>query len=263
MNTILLSNAQVVTSTEHFTGSVSIENGIITGVYKDKVYREGIDLQGQWLTPGCIDIHTDYLEKELKPRASADFPLSFALHFLDARAASCGITTVFSAVSFSQDENKNRSLDKAIALARQIDEARRYMLVKHYLHARIDPNTDAILFALPEMRRLGSLHLVVFNENIPGTRQFTIDQAIAMRVKEQGFTREEALERLMRQAEKARTINHRQAIKAAFADKCVLGSHDDTTEEHIREAAEAGAILAEMPTTLAAARKAREEGLWI
>ena len=155
MNTILLSNARVVTPNEHFTGSISIEDGIITGVYKDKLYREGIDLQGQWLTPGCIDIHTDYLEKELRPRASAAFPLSFALHFLDARAAACGITTVFSAISFSEDPNKMRSLEPAITLAREIDKARHDMLVRHYLHARIDPNTDAILRALPAMADAG------------------------------------------------------------------------------------------------------------
>ena len=84
-----------------------------------------------------------------------------------------------------------------------------------------------------------------------------------MRIKEHGYTREEALDRLMRQAEAAKTINHRQSIREALLGKCVLGSHDDTTEEHIREAAEAGAVLAEMPTTLVAARKAREAGLWI
>jgi alpha-D-ribose 1-methylphosphonate 5-triphosphate diphosphatase len=263
MNTILLSNAQVVTPKEHFTGSISIEDGIITGVYKDKLYREGIDLHGRWLTPGCIDIHTDYLEKELHPRASAAFPLSFALHFLDARAASCGITTVFSAISFSEDPNKNRSLEPAINLARELEKARHDMLVRHYIHARIDPNTDAILRGLPAMKDLENLLLVVFNENIPGTRQFTIEQAIAMRVKEQGYTREEALRKLLSQAEMARGINHRQSIHEAFRGKCILGSHDDTTEEHILEAAEAGAVLAEMPTTLVAARKAREAGLWI
>jgi alpha-D-ribose 1-methylphosphonate 5-triphosphate diphosphatase len=263
MNTIILTNAQVITPEESFTGSLSIEDGIISGVYKGKVYREGIDLQGQWLTPGCIDIHTDYLEKELHPRSSASFPLSFALHFLDARAASCGITTVFSAISFSEDRNKLRSLDHAIGLAREIDAARRGLLVKHFLHARIDPNTDAILAALPELSSLESLALVVFNENIPGQRQFTMEQSIAMRMKEQGFSREEAVERLLRQIEETRNINHRQAITDAFRGRFVIGSHDDTTEAHILEAAAAGAVLAEMPTTLSAARKAREQGMWI
>src|SRR5471030_995809 len=107
MNSHLLTNARIVTPTENFTGSVKIENGLIVSVSKDKFYADGIDLKGQWLIPGCIDIHTDYLEKELYPRASAAFPLPFALHFMDARAAACGITTIFSAVSFSENEEKN------------------------------------------------------------------------------------------------------------------------------------------------------------
>ena len=261
--TQLLTNARIVTPSADFVGTVVIEDGIISAVLPGKYYAEGTDLRGQWLTPGCIDIHTDYLEKELHPRSSASFPLSFALHFLDARAASCGITTVFSAISFSDNENKNRSLEQAVALASEIDAVRDGLLVKHYVHARIDPNSDAILSVLGGMRELESLYLVVFNENIPGTRQYTLEQQIEMRMKERGYTREEAIRRLTLQAEQARAIDHRPAIRAAFDGKCLLGSHDDTTEQHVIDALAAGAVLSEMPTTLAAARKARELGMWI
>src|ERR1700722_14628188 len=257
----LLTNARVVTPDSDFTGTVVVEEGIITGVYKDKFYKGGIDLRGQWLTPGCIDIHTDYLERELHPRSSASFPLSFALHFLDARAASCGITTVFSAISYSDNENKARSVEQAVSLARDIDAARQGLLVRHHVHARIDPNTDAVLSVLDGMRALDSLYLVVFNDTIPGERQFTIEQQVEMRMQNRGFTRQEALDSLMRQAEKARAIDHRQLIRAAFEGKCILGSHDDTTEAHVREAAAAGAVLSEMPTTLVAARKAKKLGV--
>lgn len=74
MNSHLLTKARIVTPIENFTGSPKVENGIITGVLKDKYYAEGTDFNGKWLVPGCIDIHTDYLEKELYPRASASFP---------------------------------------------------------------------------------------------------------------------------------------------------------------------------------------------
>jgi alpha-D-ribose 1-methylphosphonate 5-triphosphate diphosphatase len=261
--TQLLTNARIVTPTEHFIGTVVIEDGIIAAIHPGKYYAEGTDLRGQWLTPGCIDIHTDYLEKELHPRSSASFPLSFALHFLDARAASCGITTVFSAISFVDNETKNRSLEQAVALAAEIDAAREGLLVKHYVHARIDPNSNAILGVLDSMQALESLYLVVYNEQIPGQRQFTLEQQIEMRMKERGYTREEAIRRLNEQAERARAIDNRPAIRAAFEGKSVLGSHDDTTEEHVLEAVAAGAILSEMPTTLIAARKARELGMWI
>jgi alpha-D-ribose 1-methylphosphonate 5-triphosphate diphosphatase len=261
--TQLLTNARIVTPAEDFLGTLVIEEGIIAAILPGKHYAEGVDLRGGWLTPGCIDIHTDYLEKELHPRSSASFPLSFALHFLDARAASCGITTVFSAISFSDNENKNRSLEQAVDLASQIDAVRQGLLVKHHVHARIDPNTDTILSVLGSMRELGSLYLVVFNENIPGTRQYTLEQQIGIRMKERGYTRDEAILKLQQQTEQARAIDHRQAIRAAFEGKCILGSHDDTTEEHVLEAVTAGAILSEMPTTLTAARKAREMGMWI
>jgi alpha-D-ribose 1-methylphosphonate 5-triphosphate diphosphatase len=263
MNTHLLTNARIVTPTGHHTGTVSIDNGIITGIYKDKFYPEGIDLRGQWLIPGCIDIHTDYLEKELHPRPSANFEPAFAQHFLDVRAASCGLTTVFCAISFSNNESKSRAIDEAVMLARQIEATRDATLVRHYLHARIDPNTDLILPHLPEMAQLESMTLVVFNDTIPGTRQYTIEQQVEMRMQARGITREEALVMLQERFEVTRQINHREVIRETFGGRCILGSHDDTTEEHVIEAAAYGVTLAEMPTTLAAARKAKELGMWV
>jgi alpha-D-ribose 1-methylphosphonate 5-triphosphate diphosphatase len=263
MNTHVLTNARIVTPRENFIGTVEIENGLIASVVKYKFYASGIDLKQQWLIPGCIDIHTDYLEKELYPRASAAFPLPFALHFMDARAAACGITTVFSAVSFQDNEGKNRSLGEALELARQIDRARHSMLVRHFLHARIDPNTNNILPYLEPLRQLESLYMVVYNEQIPGQRQFTIEQQVALRMKAFSISREEALDRLLIQIEKAKQINNRQAILDAFKDKYIIGSHDDTTVEHVKEGQVFGATLSEMPTSLAAARRAKELGLWV
>jgi alpha-D-ribose 1-methylphosphonate 5-triphosphate diphosphatase len=263
MNNHLLTNARIVTPTENFIGSVEIENGIIASVIKDKYYEEGIDLKGQWLIPGCIDIHTDYLEKELFPRASASFPLPFALHFMDARAAACGITTVFTALSFSDNEGKNRSLTNAVELSKQIDETRHSLLVRHFLHARIDPNSDGILEYLDQMKALESLYLIIFNDQIPGQRQFTIDQQIEMRVKSLGITVEEAEKMLREKIERLKSINNRKQIEEAFKDKYIIGSHDDTTIEHVEEGKLYGATLSEMPTTMVAARKAKELGLWV
>jgi alpha-D-ribose 1-methylphosphonate 5-triphosphate diphosphatase len=263
MNNILLTNARIVTPAGHFMGTVSIDNGIISGIYKEEFYPEGIDLRGQWLIPGCIDIHTDYLEKELHPRSSASFEPSFAQHFLDVRAASCGLTTVFSAISFSENQSKQRAIEEAVVLARQIDETNKSMLIRHFLHARVDPNTDVLLPYLAELAALDSLYLVVYNDTVPGTRQYSMEQQIEMRMQARGFSREEALEMLQLQIEATQRINHRDKIRDMFREKCILGSHDDTTEEHILEAIAYGATLAEMPTTLAAARKAKEMGMWV
>jgi alpha-D-ribose 1-methylphosphonate 5-triphosphate diphosphatase len=263
MATYILSNARIVTPHENFIGSVIINNGLITGVEKGAYYSEGIDVGGKWLIPGCIDIHTDYLEKELYPRPNAAFPLPFALHYLDARAISCGITTVFSAISFSDNEAKNRSFPEAIAVAKQIDAIRHSLLARHYLHGRVDPNTDTILEYLDAMSQLESLYMVVYNDHVPGVRQFTIEQQVEMRVKHLNISAEEAREMLRTQSEKLSQINNRLVIQEAFKDRCIIGSHDDTTIEHVIEGKNFGATLSEMPTTLEAARKAKELGQWV
>jgi len=263
MNTHILTNARIVTPADNFMGSIRIEDGIITDVLKEQFYPEGIDLRGQWLIPGCIDIHTDYLEKELHPRPGANFPLPFALHFMDARAAACGITTVFTALSFSDNVHKERNIGDSLRMAREIDEIRDSLLIKHYLHARIDPNSDALPGYLQEIAALESLSLVVYNPTIPGQRQFTMEFSVERMAKAEGITLEESRALILAKIERTSKINNRDAIYEVFKDRCIIGSHDDTTEAHVWEGHQFGATLSEMPTTLAAARKAKELGLWV
>jgi len=263
MNSHILTNARIITPIDNFEGSVIVENGIITDIVKQKNYSEGIDLKGQWLIPGIIDIHSDYLEKEIHPRPSASFPIPFAMHFMDARAAACGITTLFSAISFSQDNMKSRTFNEAIELAQVIDSTSDNLLIRHYIHARLDPNTSDVLDYLDAMKTIKNLKLVVYNENIPGQRQFPLERQIEMRSKNLGISKEEAHKLLLEFIEKKSQINHRSDIQQVFEKSMSIGSHDDTTVEHVIEAQMYGATLSEMPTTIEAARKAKELGMFV
>lgn len=260
---MILTNAHIVTPTSDFIGSLIIENGLITEIARDKYYPEGINQKGNWLIPGIIDIHTDYLEKEVNPRPSASFPLSFAMHYLDARAASCGLTDVFCAISFSDDTMKGRSFSDAIQFVKDFDKIKPNLLIRHHLHARIDPNTDIVLGYLDEMKTLDSLYLIVYNENIPGQRQFKLDDLINKWSIIKEKSKEEVIKELNEKIERLSKINHRPKIYEAFNNHFVIGSHDDTTENHVVEAKINGAILSEMPTTIEAARKAKELGMWV
>lgn len=259
----ILSNATIVTPNDHFEGSVIVEQNKIVDIVKNKTYSNGIDLSGQILIPGLIDIHSDYLEKEIHPRPSAAFPIPFALHYLDERALTCGITTLYSAVSFTQDEHKSRTYTQAIELASAIDAYQQEMAINHFLHARIDPNNDAVLKELEAMQNLGSLHMMVYNESIPGQRQFTLSKHIEMRAKAYALSYEEAEKIIQKEINAKQHINHRGAIQAAFEGTRIIGSHDDTTVEHVEEAAQYGATLSEMPTTLSAARRAKELEMYV
>ncbi len=58
-------------------------------------------------------------------------------------------------------------------------------------------------------------------------------------------------------------VDNRAAASAALAGRFPLGSHDDTTVEHVIEAHAVGASLCEMPVTIEAARKAKELGMLV
>ena len=60
----ILTNARIETPTEDFIGTLQIEDEYITDISKtNKIYDNAINLGQQWLTPGCIDIHSDYIER--------------------------------------------------------------------------------------------------------------------------------------------------------------------------------------------------------
>ncbi len=263
MNSFILSNARIITPTWNAIGSLVVEDGLITDILKGKNYPEGEDMHGLCLAPGCIDIHSDYLEREINPRSGTNFPLPMAFHFMDQRAAACGITTVFSAISFSENENMARSFENAIDRAVAFDTLRQTALVRHFVHARLDPNSESVVRYLEPMKASKSLRLVVYNESIPGQRQFQLEDLVVRRARMQNISVEESRTLLAEQIAQLSKINHRPEIMEAFQGLYALGSHDDTTQAHVAEAKHYGATLSEMPTTLEAVRKAKEMGMWV
>ncbi|MEM6707958.1 MAG: alpha-D-ribose 1-methylphosphonate 5-triphosphate diphosphatase [Pseudomonadota bacterium] len=263
MNSHILTGCRIVTPEWDDEGTVVVEDGVIAEVLRGRHFSAGEDLAGQWLTPGCIDIHSDYLEKELRPRPSAEFPLPLAFHFMDQRAAACGLTTVMSAVSFSDKVENGRSFASAVERAQGLDELRQGALVRHLLHARLDPNTDAVLQHLDELKAIESLKLTVFNDSVPGQRQFRYEDLVRKRMDSMAKSEPEVRAILDEQIAQRSAINHRGPIAETLAGVQILGSHDDTTVAHVDEAHAFSATLSEMPTTIEAARRARELGMWV
>ena len=64
-----ISNARIILSDSIIeSGSLLIENGEITAINPENVDGvEAIDLKGQILMAGMIDLHCDALEKEVEP----------------------------------------------------------------------------------------------------------------------------------------------------------------------------------------------------
>ena len=263
---LILSNATVVQPHTTVEGSLVIEDGRIAEIVPSRNFAGALDLAGQLLIPGIIDVHTDYVEKEIAPRPDARFPLELALHYMDLRAISCGITTVLSAARISDERAGIMGTwhGDGLKMARLYESFLGRTKARHLIHVRWDTSFDGVEEALAGLETLKSIGNLVYNENVPGERQFRdLEGLIRRQAVNRNISIEESRALMDQRIAKARSINNRDKVKAALAGKIPIGSHDDTTVEHVIQAHEAGATLSEMPCTIEAGRKAKELGMMV
>ena len=70
-----------------------------------------MDLGGDWLLPGLVELHTDNLERLFSPRAGVRWPADAAMLAHDAQVAAAGITTVGDAVCVGFYGGKSERLE--------------------------------------------------------------------------------------------------------------------------------------------------------
>ena len=69
MHDTILTNARLVLSTEVVAGSLSIVDGTIRAVDPGTTsVATAEDLEGDYLIPGLVELHTDHLESHFSPR---------------------------------------------------------------------------------------------------------------------------------------------------------------------------------------------------
>ena len=99
MTETVLRNARVVTADDCFEGHVVMRHGVIADVGRgDTRLPAAVDLEGDYLLPGLVELHTDNLEKHMMPRPGVHWDPYAATVVHDAQCAAAGITTVLDAV---------------------------------------------------------------------------------------------------------------------------------------------------------------------
>ncbi|MES1162656.1 MAG: alpha-D-ribose 1-methylphosphonate 5-triphosphate diphosphatase, partial [Rhizobacter sp.] len=135
----------------------------------------------------------------------------------------------------------------------------------HHLHVRCElpaPNTIELFAPFHEHPRLS---LVSLMDHTPGQRQWeNLDVARIYYTGKKGWSHDKFETRVAEAG--ALQAKYAQPHRRHFVDYCrthgiALASHDDTTVAHVEQAHAEGASMSEFPTTMAAARAARERGL--
>ena len=266
MSTLCLTNGQILTP-QGETDSLLFCDGLISDALGmvDCEY----DLEGDFLIPGLIELHTDNLEKHFVPRAGVNWPAglsSIAAH--DVHMIGSGVTTVFDAITVGEPANRRQRNELFAASLNAIEAAAEHNLLRaeHFLHLRCELAGDGIVELIAPYMECKRLRLLSIMDHTPGQRQWRDLDKYKTYHSLHGATEEEFTERL----NLLRDMQVKNAYKnlKAIVDICSsfslpLASHDDTTVEHVRENVGYGVGISEFPTTMEAAREARRHGLAI
>lgn len=266
MSEFALANARIVLSDEVVTGSVLVRDGVIAAI-DTGAGRAGEDMEGDYLIPGLVELHTDHFENHYRPRPGVTWNAIAALQSHDAQVAGAGITTVFDAVRIGSDPEVGditadvRAMVEAVAEADASDRLR----ADHRIHLRCELATPDVAQHFEDNCSNPIVGLASLMDHTPGARQYTtLDHYIAYYQKKLRLS----------DAEMAKYIADRQAARDKYADKnraailkrgreigLAFASHDDATVEHVDEAVRDGMAIAEFPTTMEAARACHEAGM--
>lgn len=262
----LLTNASVVLPDEVRRDlAVLIEDGRIAAL--DPEHSAGartIDLSGQILMPGMIDLHCDALEKEVEPRPGVDFPLDFACAQADRRNAAAGVTTVYHSLSFANGELGVRNTRLAAQIARTLRLWQKHALVDNKFHARFEVTDTSAPAILAELMDDGVIDHISFMDHSPGQGQFADVAAFRQYLAKAYQADEGTLEAILAQKAQAAqgAMERMQSLAAhARARKVSIASHDDDCPAKVEMVGGLGATISEFPINLETARAARCRGL--
>ena len=263
-----IKNARIVLANEVVEGAVHIRDGLIADVSTGpSAVNSAEDFEGSYLMPGLVELHTDNLERHMMPRPNAYWPSVSAVVAHDGEIAAAGFTTVFDALSLGDVDKSSQRITRLGEMADSIESARRDGLLRidHRLHLRCEVSYPALEIILDRMIVSPLVNLVSVMDHSPGQRQFaTVEQYSDYYMRKYGLDDAEMklfiLQRL-EDRDRHSEVNRRYTVQRAQARGLCLASHDDATEDHVREAVADGMAIAEFPTTVAAAKASHDSGM--
>ena len=265
---IAFENARIVTKDAVLDGGVIADGGLIQEILpKGRLIDGAIDIGGDYLFPGLVELHTDNLERQFQPRPSVRWPPDAAMLAHDQQVSAAGITTVFDAVAVGFHEGKEerteflkRSID---ALGHATDAGA--LKADHHLHLRCEITSPHVVDMFEPLKNHPSLRLVSFMDHTPGQRQW--HDLEKYRNFHSAYGRRSAAEvdalidKRLDEQERYGRRNRQELLERVQGLNLTLASHDDTTTEHVEEAARDGMKISEFPTTANAASAARNLGM--
>lgn len=265
----ILTNALLVLPDRVEPGTLVLREGRIAEVQPGRSRSPAaLDLEGDHLIPGVIDVHTDNLERQVQPRALARWPSRSAFLSHDAQTAAAGVTTVLDALCLGDLGFDAERTETFLNGVKDLDALAPTGLLKseHFLHLRCELPAADMLPLLETVADHPAVRMASLMDHTPGVGQYVdIGRYRAMRLRG-GKSVEEVdrrIDELVAQRERLRGPQRRALLDRLAHRDLALASHDDWREEEIAENARDGVLISEFPVSMTAAEAARRHGMRI
>lgn len=263
----ILTNAILVLRDETLAGTIVMNGRIIADIQAGSSHVRGaIDVGGDYVIPGVVDVHTDNLERQVQPRSLARWPSRSAMVAHDAQCAAAGVTTVLDALCLGDlgfDKERIKTFQDGVVDLDALTEAG-LLKSQHFLHLRCEVPATDVLDLFDPVADHPLVRMISLMDHSPGVGQYAnID--FYRKLRRQGGLDEATVERRIgeMQAQRARLRDpNRKALLARVRGTTIaLASHDDRTEAEIAENAADGIRISEFPVTMEAAKAAKAAGM--
>ncbi len=265
----ILTNAVLVLPDETLAGTLVLHGTTIAAVQPGRSSAPGaVDMEGDYLIPGVVDLHTDNLERQVQPRSLARWPSRSAMVAHDAQCAAAGVTTVLDALCLGDlgfDVERVRTFQDGV---RDLDALSETGLLKseHFLHLRCETPAIDMVELVDPVADHPRVRMISLMDHSPGVGQYAdLDYYRKIR-RRGGMSETEIDERIVKltaqRAEYRRPNREKLLARVAHLDVS-LASHDDQTVENIEENVADGINISEFPVRLAAARAAHARGMTV
>ena len=263
----ILTNARLVLPDAVLDGTIVLRGAEIVAIEPGRSSAPGaLDLDGDFVLPGVVDVHTDNLERQVLPRALARWPSRSAMVAHDAQCAAAGVTTILDALCLGDlgfDPGRIQTFRDGVA---DLDSLTPSGLLKseHYLHLRCELPAVDTLDCFETVADHPLVRMISLMDHSPGVGQYA-NIGFYRNLRRRGGLDEDQIDRriaeLQAQRARLREPNRRALLDRVRGRGIALASHDDRTVEEIAENARDGITVSEFPVTMAAAEAAKAAGM--
>lgn len=252
---------------------VLVEDNLINAiVHEADIELHGIeilDAKGGYVSPGFVDIHSDYIETIVSPRPTSVMSMNIGLRESERILMTHGITTIFHSLSYYGDdkyshkairnpENVQKCVDAIYASHEEPH------LIRHRLHARFEIDSIDQIPNLERNIKDGKVHLLSFMDHTPGQGQYRNLEIYKNIMRGyRSMSDQEANVLIQNQVDKAKmTFDDIERLsRLAIEHNIAVASHDDDDVAKLQLVQSYGTTISEFPITLDVAKEAKKMGM--